>query len=67
MVWSAKSNQIPTLIISGSESVIRQDKLQEVSELIPDCQFVSIEGAGHHVHKDNLSTFVSIIKEFMRS
>jgi len=55
----------PTLIIGGGSSNIPQDKLQEVSEMIPDCIFTTIDGAGHHVHQDNLSEFISIMKGFL--
>lgn len=55
----------PTLLIGGGSSNIPQDKLHEVSEMIPDCKFVTIDGAGHHVHQDNLSEFLSIVREFL--
>jgi esterase len=56
----------PTLLISGgSTSHISQEKLAEVAGLIPDCRFVTIDGAGHFVHekcpkeyKDNLRDFL---------
>ncbi|WP_042146413.1 alpha/beta fold hydrolase [Paucisalibacillus sp. EB02] len=56
----------PTLIIGGGASNIPQDKLREVSENIPDCKLVTIDGAGHHVHQDNLSEFLSILIEFLK-
>ncbi|MFS0673098.1 alpha/beta fold hydrolase [Ornithinibacillus sp. 179-J 7C1 HS] len=57
----------PSLVIGGSLSNISQDKLREVSELIPDCKMVTIDGAGHHVHRDNLSEFISIVTEYLNS
>lgn len=58
---------IPTLIIGGGASHIPQSKLQEVSEFIPDCQFITIENASHHVHDDNLHAFIAAIKDFLNS
>lgn len=65
--WWARLNDIrvPTLIIGGANSHIPQDKLREVSELIPECEFVTIEGAGHFVHEDNVLAFVKVIKSFL--
>src|SRR5690606_39760949 len=54
----------PTLIIGGADSNIPQDKLREVAELIPNCEFVSIEGAGHRVHHDRIEEFLNSIVEF---
>lgn len=56
----------PTLVIGGGSSNIPQDKLCEVSELIPNCKLVTIDGAGHHVHLDNLSEFLFNIIEFLK-
>ncbi|WP_286228396.1 alpha/beta fold hydrolase [Neobacillus mesonae] len=56
---------IPTLIIGGGCSHIPQNKLLEVSKLIPTCDLVTIENAGHHVHEDNLSAFLTAVKSFL--
>lgn len=59
---------IPTLIIGGGmTSHVPQNKLQEVSELIPDCKLVTIEDAGHFVHDANLPEFLSAVKCFLNS
>lgn len=55
----------PTLIIGGGTSNIPQDKLREVSELIPNCELVTIAGAGHHVHRDKLSEFLTVLREYL--
>ncbi|MGE7623629.1 alpha/beta fold hydrolase [Viridibacillus sp. NPDC096237] len=56
----------PTLIIGGgSTSTVPQDKLKEVSDLIPTCELVTIEGAGHHVHNSNLLAFLDTVKPFL--
>ena len=58
---------MPTLIIGGGSSHIPQNKLQEVSELIPNCELVTIEDAGHFVHDDNLPAFLAAVKSFLTS
>ncbi|MCY9006882.1 alpha/beta fold hydrolase [Peribacillus frigoritolerans] len=65
--WWARLTDImmPTLVIGGGASHIPQNKLQEVSELIPNCELVTIEDAGHFVHEDDLPAFLSIVKRFL--
>lgn len=65
--WWLRLNEIimPTLIIGGESSHIPQNKLQEVSELIPNCELVMIQEAGHFVHDDNLPAFLSAVKSFL--
>lgn len=66
--WWARLNEIvsPTLIIGGgSTSHVPQEKLKEVSELIPTCEFVTIEGAGHNVHHANCPAFLAVVKAFL--
>lgn len=67
--WWARLTDIiiPTLIIGGGSSHIPQNKLQEVSELIPNCEIVTIETAGHFVHDDHLPAFLSAVKSFLSS
>ncbi|MFD6209414.1 alpha/beta fold hydrolase [Peribacillus sp. NPDC060253] len=67
--WWARLTDIimPTLIIGGGSSHIPQNKLQEVSELIPNCQLVTIEDAGHFVHDANLPAFLAAVKTFLKS
>ncbi|WP_249595501.1 alpha/beta fold hydrolase [Peribacillus frigoritolerans] len=65
--WWARLTDImmPTLVIGGGASHIPQNKLQEVSELIPNCELVTIEDAGHFVHEDDLPAFLSVVKRFL--
>jgi pimeloyl-ACP methyl ester carboxylesterase len=65
--WWARLADImmPTLVIGGGASHIPQNKLQEVSELIPNCELVTIEDAGHFVHEDDLPAFLSVVKRFL--
>ncbi|WAH36020.1 alpha/beta fold hydrolase [Alicyclobacillus dauci] len=56
----------PTLIVGGgSTSHIPQEKLREVSELIPNCELVTIEGAGHGVHFVNQADFLDVVTRFL--
>ncbi|WP_426448113.1 alpha/beta fold hydrolase [Paenibacillus sp. S-38] len=60
--------QAPTLIIGGgSTSPIPQDKLQEVSRLIPTCELVTVEGGGHHVHSTRLPAFLDAVQSFLEA
>ena len=67
--WWARLTDIimPTLIIGGGSSHIPQNKLQEVSELIPNCELVTIEDAGHDVHDVNLPAFLAAVNSFLNS
>lgn len=67
--WWARLKDIikPTLIIGGGSSHIPQHKLQEVSELIPTCELVTIDNAGHFVHDDNLPAYLTAVKGFLHS
>lgn len=67
--WWARLTDIimPTLIIGGESSHIPQNKLQEVSERIPNCELVTIEDAGHFVHDANLPAFLAAVKSFLNS
>ncbi len=67
--WWARLTDIsmPTIIIGGGSSHIPQNKLQEVSELIPTCEFVTIEDAGHFVHEENLPAYLAAVKSFLNS
>jgi esterase len=67
--WWARLTDIimPTLIIGGGSSHIPQNKLQQVSELIPNCELVTIQDAGHFVHDDNLPAFMAAVKSFLNS
>ncbi|MED2974368.1 alpha/beta hydrolase [Fictibacillus sp. B-59209] len=56
---------VPTLIIGGGSSKTSQNKLQEVSELIPDCELVMVEGAGHYVHDEYLPAFLTAVRKFL--
>jgi len=56
-----------TLIIAGGpDSHVPQEKLQEVSDLIPTCDLLTIP-AGHQVHEERPDEFVAAVLAFLRA
>lgn len=56
----------PTLIIGGgSTSSVPQELLREVAHIMPRCELVTIEGAGHHVHKSNPFQYIQAVRAFL--
>jgi esterase len=67
--WWTRLSEIvaPTLIIGGgTTSHVPQIKLQEVAGLIPDSEFITIEGAGHFVHEAALPAYLEVVKAFLK-
>ncbi|WP_433957182.1 alpha/beta fold hydrolase [Cytobacillus horneckiae] len=66
--WQNLPNiNMPTLIIGGGSSHIPQNKLLEVSKLIPNCELVTIGDAGHFVHETHLPEFLAAVERFLDS
>ena len=56
----------PTLVIGGgSTSPVPQHLLARLAELVPDAELVTIEGAGHAVHRARPAEFVATIRPFL--
>jgi esterase len=56
----------PTLVIAGgSTSHVPQDLLARAAELIPDARLVTLEGAGHTVHRTQPERFVAEVRAFL--
>jgi pimeloyl-ACP methyl ester carboxylesterase len=56
-----------TLIIAGGpDSHVPQDKLRDVSRLIPTCDLLTIP-AGHQVHQERPDEFVAAVLAFLRA
>jgi esterase len=56
----------PTLVVGGgSTSHIPREDLEAMSELIPRCRLVTIEGAGHEVHSARHEQFLALLEEFL--
>jgi pimeloyl-ACP methyl ester carboxylesterase len=57
----------PTLVIGGgSTSPVPQQLLAEVAGLVPDATLVTIEGAGHAVHRTRPAEFLGVLGPFLR-
>lgn len=57
----------PTLLIGGGPtSHIPQDRLLEVSKLVPNCTLVTVP-AGHHIHSDQPAAFVEAVLRWLGS
>ncbi len=57
--------QIPLLLIcGGSTSKIPQDKLAEVIDRVPSGRLITLEGAGHSVHRTRPVKFIAVVRDF---
>ena len=68
--WWASLGRIrcPTLIVAGgSTSHVPQDLLADAAAAIPDARLVTIEGAGHTVHRTKPDRFVAEVAAYLRS
>jgi pimeloyl-ACP methyl ester carboxylesterase len=58
--------QSPVLIIGGgSTSPTSQDKLAAVVARVEHGRLITIEGAGHHVHRTRPTEFLTAVREFL--
>jgi dienelactone hydrolase len=56
----------PTLVIGGgSTSPVPQQLLTELAGLVPDATLVTIEGAGHAVHRTRAAEFLATVRPFL--
>ena len=56
----------PTLIIGGgSTSYTPQEGLAEAARLLPDGRLVTIEGAGHLVHRSRPREYTRVLRQFL--
>ncbi|MFB4158886.1 alpha/beta fold hydrolase [Geomicrobium sp. JSM 1781026] len=66
--WWGDLNQLtmPALIIGGGEtSHVATSQLHDTAEQMPNCEMVTVEEAGHHVHAKNPAAFVAHLKTFL--
>jgi pimeloyl-ACP methyl ester carboxylesterase len=57
----------PTLVIGGgSTSPVPQQLLAKLAGLVPDATLVTIEGAGHAVHRTRPAEFLSAVRPFLQ-
>jgi proline iminopeptidase len=64
-VQELKKIKVPTLFITGEFDEARPATVQYFQSLVPNSQFVVIDGAGHGTMHDNKSRNISAIKEFL--
>ena len=68
--WWASLGRIrcPTLVVAGgSTSHVPQQLLAEAAAVIPDARLVTVEGAGHTVHRTEPDRFVAEVTGFLPS
>ena len=67
--WWAELPSItaPTLVIGGGlTSPVPQQLLAKLSDLVPDATLVTIEGAGHAVHRTRPAEFLATVVPFLQ-
>ena len=58
--------ECPTLVVRGSNSdVFPVETMQQMEEIIPGCETVTISGAGHLVQGDNPADFVTAVNKIL--
>lgn len=65
-LWEAvKKISCPTLVVRGAKSDIFADQtMRSMQQVIPDCQTVTVPGAGHLVAGDNPVDFLAAVRNF---
>jgi len=57
--------EVPTLFIRGGNSdYVKDDDLDDISDIFPNVQFETIIGSGHWLHADNPDKFYDIVMKF---
>jgi esterase len=67
--WWAELPEItapPLVIGGGSTSPAPQQLLARLADLVPDATLVTIEGAGHVVHRTRPAGFIAAVRPFLR-
>ena len=55
---------VPTLVIGGTRSHLKQSRLRELAHAMPDATFVSLE-LGHSPHVERPSAFLQVVGPFL--
>jgi pimeloyl-ACP methyl ester carboxylesterase len=59
---------LPTLIVWGEDDrMIPSEHGAAAAELVPDCRFELIPGAGHYPHEDSPDLFAGLVADFVAS
>lgn len=62
---SLKDIRVPALFTTGEYDEARPQTIKKLSQLVPQAEFVVIEGAGHATTSDNLPALITAIKNFI--
>lgn len=65
-VQSLKTIKIPTLFITGEFDEARPETVRSFQSLVPNAEFVLIEGAGHGTMHDNREENIRAITDFLK-
>ena len=59
---------IPTLVVRGArDPIVSQDWAEKVHQLLPNSQFVVVQGAGHAVNFNSPDQLAAIVRSFMEN
>lgn len=68
LVDAARRLDVPTLVVRGGNSdVVGDDGVRELLDLVPQAEYVDVDGAGHMVVGDDNSAFVDGMIGFLNS
>lgn len=64
--WQRLSNlQMPVLLLTGTQDEKFTQIARQMSSLIPFCEWIEFEGAGHAIHVEQREKFGTIVKKFL--
>jgi len=55
----------PTLLITSDKGMTKDDKTREIVELIKNCKWVKIEGAGHNIRREQYKRYMEEVQDFL--
>jgi pimeloyl-ACP methyl ester carboxylesterase len=69
--WQATAARIacPALLVTGEPrlgGIVTPDTAEQFAQLVPGAQVVTVGGAGHAIHRDQLETCVEVLRRFLR-
>ena len=55
----------PTLLITSDKGMTKDEKAQEIVDLIKDCKWIKIEGAGHNIRREQYERYMEEVQDFL--
>ena len=55
----------PVLLITSDKGMTKDEKAQEIVDLIKDCKWVKIEGAGHNIRREQYERYIEEVQDFL--